>query len=424
MKIIGKIDDILAKRKENLTNEELRERVLTILNDVKLAGNQAVIKYTELFDGVKLADLKPIEINKLTFMKLKEEWQRGIKVAIEEITSYHEKQKINSWLDAKEDGTILGQIVRPLERVGIYVPGGTARYPSSVLMNAIPAIVAGVEEIVMVTPPAIDSETIIPEEILYVAHLLGIKEIYPIGGVQGIAALAYGTETIKKVDKIVGPGNRYVALAKKEVYPLVDIDMIAGPSEVCIIADETSDPEIIAADMLAQAEHDGESQAILLTPSHKLAERVEISLTEQLEQLPRQRIAEEALSNNGRIVLTTSIKEAIELANKIAPEHLELLVEEPFNYLGKVKNAGAIFLGKYTAEALGDYIAGPNHVLPTNGTARFRSPLGVYDFLKRISILSYSKERFSNHQELVQLLAKNEGLEGHAKSISIRKERL
>jgi len=424
MKLRGKIDDLLAKRKENLINEELRKKVLTILNDVRLVGNQAVIKYTELFDGVKLADLKPIEINQHTFMKLKEEWQRGIKVAIAEITSYHEKQKINSWLDTKEDGTILGQIVRPLERVGIYVPGGTARYPSSVLMNAIPAIVAGVEEIVMVTPPAIDSETLIPREILYVAHLLGIKEIYPIGGVQGIAALAYGTETIKKVDKIVGPGNRYVALAKKEVYPLVDIDMIAGPSEVCIIADETSDPAIIAADMLAQAEHDGESQAILLTPSQQLAEQVELSLTEQLEQLPRQRIAEESLRKNGRIVITASLEEGIELANQIAPEHLELLVEEPFNYLGKVKNAGAIFLGKYTAEALGDYIAGPNHVLPTNGTARFRSPLGVYDFLKRISVLSYSKERFSNHQELVQLLAKNERLEGHAKSILLRKERL
>lgn len=343
---------------------------------------------------------------------------QSLQAAADRITRYHERQKQNSWIETENDGTILGQLIQPLERVGIYIPGGRAAYPSSVLMNVIPAQVAGVEELVMVTPPQPDG-TVYPST-LVAASVLGVGKIFKVGGAQAIAALAYGTESIPAVDKIVGPGNIYVALAKQAVYGEVDIDSIAGPSEIVVIADEYANPAYVAADLLSQAEHDPMASAILITPSSQLADQVTSQLREQLELLERKDIAQQSIYNHGAICVTKDLEEAIRTANLLAPEHLELLVKNPWNVLGKVKHAGAVFLGEYSPEPIGDYFAGPNHVLPTNGTARFFSPLGVDSFMKKTSLISFSQEAcFRDGKHVIQL-AKAEGLTAHAKAIEIR----
>ena len=313
---------------------------------------------------------------------------------------------------------MLGQLIRPLQRVGLYVPGGTAAYPSSVLMNAIPAQVAGVEEIAMVTPPGKDGK--INPGVLVAAQELGVTEIYKVGGAQAIAALTYGTETIKPVDKIVGPGNIYVALAKREVFGLVDIDMVAGPSEIVVLADETANAAYVAADLLSQAEHDAMASSVLVTPSRTLAEAVQQEVEQQLVVLPRREIAEKSIRDHGAICVVDSLEQAIDVVNRLAPEHLEVMVEDPMEYVGKLKNAGAIFLGAYSSEPVGDYFAGPNHVLPTNGTARFSSPLNVDDFLKKTSLISYSRQDLLANGKKIVALARQEGLEAHARAIQIR----
>ncbi|MCL0043570.1 histidinol dehydrogenase, partial [Peptococcaceae bacterium] len=326
---------------------------------------------------------------------------------------------LNSWFEPDENGTILGQLVLPVERVGVYVPGGKAAYPSSVLMNVVPAKVAGVKEIVMVTPP--DSNGKINPYVLVAARETGVNEIYKVGGAQAIAALAYGTETVKAVDKITGPGNIYVTLAKKLVYGDVDIDMLAGPSEILVIADENASAAYIAADMLSQAEHDEIAASMLITPCVELADKVKVELEEQLQTLPKRAIAEKALKNRGVIIIVNDLNEAFDIANKIAPEHLEILVQNPFDWIGKVRHAGSVFLGEYSPEPVGDYIAGPNHVLPTSGTARFYSGLNVDAFVKKTTIISFSKTTFEKLKESIINLAEVEGLTAHANAVRVRK---
>ncbi|UPH48155.1 histidinol dehydrogenase [Listeria innocua] len=424
MKILtGTTESILNElRAENSSNtsDQIASEVKAIIENVKNTGDPALFDYTAKFDGVELNELRVpnSDIQKAT-NKVDPAFLEALKEAKANIESFHNKQKQSAFLDSEKDGVIRGQIIRPLETVGVYVPGGTAAYPSSVLMNVLPAKIAGVKRIVMITPP---SENGINPHVLAAANLAGVDEIYQVGGAHGIAALAYGTASIPKVDKIVGPGNIYVATAKREVFGLVDIDMIAGPSEIVVLADETAIPAFIAADLLSQAEHDTLARAILITTSEKIAQQTKIELNKQLENLPRKTIAKEATESHGKIIITKSTAEMFHIMNEIAPEHLEVQLENPMNYLYQIKNAGSIFLGNYASEPLGDYFAGPNHVLPTSGTAKFFSPLGVEDFTKRSAFISYTKEALAKEKDAIVLLASKEGLDAHAKAIQIRFE--
>ncbi|HBM3592251.1 TPA: histidinol dehydrogenase [Listeria innocua] len=413
------LNELIAENSSN-TSDQIASEVKAIIEKVKSTGDQALFDYTAKFDGVELNELRvPNSDIQIATNKVDPAFLEALKEAKANIESFHNKQKQSAFLDSEKDGVIRGQIIRPLETVGVYVPGGTAAYPSSVLMNVLPAKIAGVKRIVMITPP---SENGINAHVLAAANLAGVDEIYQVGGAHGIAALAYGTASIPKVDKIVGPGNVYVATAKREVFGLVDIDMIAGPSEIVVLADETANPAFIAADLLSQAEHDTLARAILITTSEKIAQQTKIELSKQLENLPRKTIAKEATESHGKIIITKSTAEMFHIMNEIAPEHLEVQLENPMNYLYQIKNAGSIFLGNYASEPLGDYFAGPNHVLPTSGTAKFFSPLGVEDFTKRSAFISYTKEALAKEKDAIVLLASKEGLDAHAKAIQIRFE--
>jgi len=423
MKILRNKKDIdaflkLLKKRASGGSEEVEQRVKTILDDVKKNGNRAVLKYTETFDFIRTKRLKipPDEISRYA-RKADRRIVIALEVSAKRIRAFHERQKERSW-SFSEGGNLLGQVIRPLERVGVYVPGGKASYPSTVLMNVIPAQVAGVKEIALSVPTPGGE---INPYVMAAIKMLAIREVYRIGGAQAIGAMAYGTETIKKVDKIVGPGNIYVALAKKMVFGEVDIDMVAGPSEILVIADDLAKPTFVAADLLSQAEHDELASAILITNSRRLADAVSRELEGQLSHLKRKEIARKSIDNYGAIIITKDIKEAAEFSNTIAPEHLEILTKKPMKVLPMIKNAGAIFLGEWTPETLGDYSAGPNHTLPTYGTARFSSPLGVYDFVKRSSLLKFSKTGFTKLSSIVESLADVEGLEAHANAVRIRK---
>lgn len=397
----------------------------TIVAAVREHGDEAVIQYTREIDGADIS-AATLEVRDEEFAAaytlVDSETLAAIRQAAANVRRFHEEQLPRSWFTEREHGSLLGQKCIPLERVGIYVPGGTATYPSSVIMNAVPASVAGVKEIIMVVPPAKDGS--VNPYVLTAAREAGVTRIFKIGGAQAIAALAFGTELVPKVDKITGPGNIFVTLAKKAVYGYCDIDMLAGPSEILIVADQTADKRYIAADMLSQAEHDVLASSILITDSADLAAAVETELAVQLEQLPRKEIAEQALQRNGLILVTESILEAMELANLSAPEHLEILTAEPFGLLPYVKHAGAVFLGPWSPEPLGDYLAGPNHVLPTGGTARFYSVLNVETFMKKTSIIAYSQQALQAASQQVIRLAEAEGLEAHANAIRVRRDRL
>lgn len=415
------LEDLLKRSPNNYGQYE--KGVQEILSRVKEEKDQAIFDYTEKFDHVKI-DASTI---KVTEEEIKEAYERVdeklveiIKKALLNIRSYHEKQKQYSWFDSKPDGTILGQKVTALQRVGVYVPGGKAVYPSSVLMNILPAKVAGVEEIIMVTPPGKDGK--VNPNTLVAANEAGATAIYKVGGAQAIGALAYGTETIPKVDKIVGPGNIYVALAKKAVYGHVSIDAIAGPSEILVIADETANPRYVAADLLSQAEHDELASAILVTTSDDFAKKVSEEVDKFVEELSRKEIITKSLGNYGYILVAEDMDAAIEIANEIASEHLEIQTANPFELMTKIRNAGAIFIGEYSSEPLGDYFAGPNHVLPTNGTAKFFSPLSVDDFIKKSSIISYSRNALEAIHTDIEKFAEAEQLTAHANSIKVRFE--
>lgn len=416
------IQSNLLKRSPN-QYEEYSDKVNKILEDVKTRGDIAVFDYTKSFDK---ADLNPVNI-KVTEEEIKEAYTKVdndlvtiIKKAILNIREFHERQVEQSWFDTKANGILLGQKVTAIQNVGVYVPGGTAAYPSSVLMNVVPAKVAGVSRIVMVTPPGEDGK--VYEGTLVAAKEAGVDEIYKVGGAQAIGALAYGTESISKVDKIVGPGNIYVALAKKAVYGHVSIDSIAGPSEILIIADDTANPRYVAADLLSQAEHDELASSILITTSKSLAHKVAEEVKVFLSKLSRSEIMQKSLDNFGYILIAETMEEAIDTANEIASEHLEIMTKDPYLTMTKIQNAGAIFLGPYSSEPLGDYYAGPNHVLPTNGTAKFFSPLSVDDFIKKSSIISYSKEALLPVYKDIVKFAKAEGLTAHANSLAVRFE--
>jgi len=414
------IEQLLQKR-SGLQSGDYLQKVGQIVDAVRREGDKALVRFTREFDGVELRegqfDIKQEEI-KEAYDRVSNDFIRAIKRARDNITVFHNKQKEKSWFEQQE-GVFLGQVVRPLDSAGLYVPGGTAAYPSSVLMNAIPAKVAGVNRVAMITPPGKNG---IKPEVLVAASEAGVDEIYTIGGAQGIAALAYGTESIPKVDKIVGPGNIYVALAKKLVFGDVGIDMIAGPSEILIIADEKANPVYVAADMLSQAEHDPMASAILITDSRELMSRVEKELERQLVLLPRKDIAQKSLEDYGVLVLVGNIEEACRVANRIAPEHLELMVEQPMELLGFIKHAGAIFMGGYSPEPLGDYFAGPNHVLPTGGTSRFSSSLSVDQFIKKSSLIYYSPGALEQVKEDIINLADVEGLQAHGRAVKVRFE--
>ena len=419
MKYTNMVDLKNELSRSQFSHDDVNTIVKNILDDVKLRGDQALYDYNKKFDNVSLSSLQVTEKEiEDAFNRLDKELLDVIRYSHENIVRYHTKQKRNDFLDKDTDGVILGQIINPIEKVGIYVPGGTAAYPSTVLMNAVPAKVAGVEEIVMVTPPNEDGT--ISDVILAAAKIAGVTKIFKIGGAQAVAALSYGTETIPAVYKIVGPGNIFVAMAKKMVFGEVAIDMVAGPSEVLIISDDSSDPVHIAADLLSQAEHDKLAACILVTTSEELAKSVAVEIESQLAELPRQDIARESINNNGRIIIAKSIEEAILISNEIAPEHLELAVMDPFALLSKIKNAGSIFLGHNTPEPLGDYLAGPNHTIPTSGTAKFASPLSVDDFIKKSSVIYYSKEALEKVKDKVILFAESEGLTAHANSVRKR----
>lgn len=399
------------------------ESVRRILEDVKTKGDEALFAYTEQFDGVQLnADQIEVTEEEIqeAYQQVDEELLEVIRNSMENIRIYHEKQKRYSWFDSTEKGTMLGQKITPIASVGVYVPGGKAAYPSSVLMNIIPAKTAGVKRICMVTPPGRDGK--VTPATLVAAWEAGADHIYKIGGAQAIGALAYGTESVPKVDKIVGPGNIYVALAKKAVYGHVSIDSIAGPSEVLVLADETANPRYVAADLLSQAEHDELASAILVTTSMELAQQVEKEIQGFVEILSRKDIIQKSLDHFGYLLVTDHMEDAIAVTNAIASEHLEIVTRNPFEVMMKIEHAGAIFLGEYSSEPLGDYFAGPNHILPTNGTARFFSPLGVDDFIKKSSIIYYSREALEEVHEQVEKFANAEGLTAHANSIAVRFE--
>ncbi|PJH91468.1 histidinol dehydrogenase [Bacillus sp. SN1] len=422
IKTISGAERFSLKRSIDAGTDEQRKTVRSIIEDVKANGDQAVRSYTARFDGIEIdSPLVTKEEIEKAYTSLDSQLLQVMRQAIENIREYHERQLQSSWFYHRKDGTMLGQKVTALDSAGVYVPGGTAAYPSSVLMNVIPALTAGVERIVLVTPPGKDG--LLSPGVLVAAAELGIKDIYKMGGAQAIAALAYGTETIEPVDKITGPGNIYVALAKREVFGDVDIDMIAGPSEIVVLADVTAIPREIAADLLSQAEHDKLSSSVFVTDSMKLAEAVSAEVNEQLKTLPRREIAEAAVNDYGCIYVAETMDEAIDTVNTLAPEHLEIITQSPEALLGRIKHAGAIFLGRYSPEPVGDYFAGPNHVLPTNGTARFSSPLNVTDFQKRSSIISYSQSAFEEHAESIAAFARLEGLEAHARSIEARERR-
>jgi histidinol dehydrogenase len=390
-----------------------------VLQAVRRQGDAAVLRYSREFDQVRLTTdrlrIRPDRI-KEAYRQVAPAAVESLRFAADRIRSFHERQRPKSW-NYEEQHITLGQLVHPLDRVGIYVPGGKAAYPSSVLMNAIPAKVAGVPEVVMCTP--IPRGEMNPH-LLVAADLAGVDEIYTVGGAQAIGAMAYGTKTIARVDKIVGPGNIYVATAKRLVFGLVDIDMIAGPSEIVVIADDTADPRFVAADLLSQAEHDEEAISILITPSDSLIRKVRIRMKEQIERLPRKKIITQSLRRSGTIFRVRDLAQAVTMANAIAPEHLELAVDQPDRLLPMVKHAGAVFLGHYTTESLGDYVAGPNHVLPTGGTARFSSPLSVDDFVKKTSLLSFSREGLSRVKDAAIRIAEMEGLQAHAQAVEVR----
>jgi histidinol dehydrogenase len=400
----------------NIFDQQYLPAVMEILNKVKEGKDKALVELTKKFDNTDISD--GFEVDKKFLEKcyenLPEKLRISLNVAKNNITEYHKNMLEKTWMYERADGSILGAKVTPLEKVGVYVPGGKATYPSTVLMNILPAKVAGVKEVIMVTP-AKDGK--LNEVVLAAAYLAGVDRVFKLGGAQAVAALAYGTETVPKVDKIVGPGNIYVALAKKIVFGSVDIDMIAGPSEILVIADGNANPEYVAADMLSQAEHDELASAITVTDDKNLALRIAVEIDKQLELLPKKHIAEKSLKDFGAIIVVKDIDEACDIANEIAPEHLELYVKTPFEYLNKIKNAGAIFLGEYTPEAVGDYLAGPNHTLPTNGTARFFSPLGTYDFVKRSSIINFNKYALEKVGDNIVEIAKAEGLDAHANSV-------
>ncbi|MFZ3577588.1 histidinol dehydrogenase [Virgibacillus sp. DJP39] len=423
MKIIDKKVFLAEKSKSTTLDQQktVRSRVEEIILTVREQGDNALIDYTKQFDSVSLTDLKvsPQEIADARKV-VDDSFIRSLKQAQENITTFHEAQKQNSWFMGEQDNVYLGQKITPIERVGIYVPGGKAAYPSTVLMNVIPAKLAGVSSISIVTPPQADG-TVNPH-VLVAAYESGVDTIYKVGGAQAIAALAYGTESIPKVNKIVGPGNTYVAQAKRMVFGDVSIDMIAGPSEICVVADETANPRFAAADLLSQAEHDEEASAICITTSEALAKAIHDEVVQQTTTLSRKEIIQSSLEKNGRMIVCTSLEEALELVNQIAPEHLQLMINEPLNSLDSIRNAGAIFLGNYSPEALGDYFAGPNHTLPTNGTAAFASPLGVYDFVKKSSVIQYTQDALSSATDSIVTLAEAEGLTAHANAIKIRKE--
>ncbi|MBN8193887.1 histidinol dehydrogenase [Bacillus sp. NTK074B] len=419
MKIIKDVKGASIKRSVDSGTEEQRRAVQEIISSVRKDGDKAVRRLTEKFDGVSLDQYKVSESEiEEAFSSLDSELISIIEEAADNIREFHREQKRSSWFTTDENGTMLGQKLTPLDSVGVYVPGGTAAYPSSVLMNVLPAKVAGVERITMVSPPGRDGR--LSPGVLVAAKVAGVEEIFKVGGAQAVAALAYGTESITPVDKITGPGNIYVALAKREVFGDVDIDMIAGPSEIVILADEHQRADEIAADLLSQAEHDVMASAVLVTNSSTLAEEVSAQVEQQLTSLPREEIARQSITNFGRIYVTGAIEDGIELVNELAAEHLEILTEKPFETMAKIRHAGAIFLGRYSSEPVGDYFAGPNHVLPTNGTARFSSPLNVDEFMKKTSVISYSETALQKNYGKIAKLARLEGLEAHARAVEIR----
>lgn len=417
-----KISNILYQEQLELSKENLdvEATVREIIEKVKEEGDEALRAYSEKFDHVVLSELHVSDqvVNE-AFDKIDKDVLTALENAKANIESYHKQQLEGGFEDQPSQGVLRGQLIRPIERVGVYVPGGTAAYPSSVLMNVIPAKIAGVKEIIMITPP---QEHFVPA-ILVAAKLAGVDKIYQVGGAQGIAALAYGTQTLPKVDKITGPGNIFVATAKKLVYGVVGIDMIAGPSEIGVIADSTANPVYVAADLLSQAEHDIRARAILVTNSAELADAVELEIEKQLQTLPRQAIARPSIENNGRIIIAQDAESMFELMNLVAPEHLEIAMDKAYDYLDQVQNAGSIFLGHYTSEPIGDYYAGANHVLPTTATSRFSSALGVHDFVKRIQYTQYSKAAVNAAEKDITTLAYAEGLQAHARAIEVRNDK-
>ena len=418
----GLLEDLLQRSPNHYGQYE--SAVAEIIETVKKGGDEALFSYTEKFDHCKM-DAAHIRVTREeideAYQKVDADFVEVMKKSAANIRAFHEKQLRNSWFDPKPDGTILGMKILPIAIAGVYVPGGKAAYPSSVLMNVLPAKVAGVERIIMTTPSGADGK--VNPGTLVAAHIAGVDEIYKVGGAQAIAAMAFGTQSIPKVDKITGPGNIFVALAKKACFGYVSIDSIAGPSEILVIADETANPRYVAADLLSQAEHDELASALLITTSKTLADQVSVEVDRFVANLSRRKIIEKSLNNYGYILLVDSLDEAADTANEIASEHLEILTKDPFAMMTKIRNAGAIFLGEYSSEPLGDYFAGPNHVLPTNGTARFFSPLNVDDFLKKTSIISYSRPALEKIHQDIECFAENEGLTAHANSIRVRFEK-
>ena len=412
---------IVRQYTQQTTDMEIERRVYDIIENVRANGDAALREYSEKFDGVKLDDFKVDQsIIDAAWDNLPEDLKHALLVAKKNITEFHSREIEQGFVDMDTPGITRGQKVTPLARVGLYVPGGTAAYPSTIMMTALPAKIAGVKEIIMVTPPQKDG---INPAVLGAAKLAGVDVVYQVGGAQGVAALAYGTEQIPKVDKIVGPGNIYVATAKRQVFGQVDIDMIAGPSEIGVIADDSANPVHLAADLLSQAEHDPRARAIMVTNSEELAKQVSDEVERQLSQLPRESIARPAIENNSYIAVMDSVEDMFTVMNEVAPEHLEIQLPDPMEYMSMVENAGSVFLGRYASEPLGDYVGGTNHVLPTSGTAKFSSPLGVYDFVKRISFTQFSRERLQGVAKDITTLARTEGLEAHARAIEVRFEK-
>lgn len=417
-KSLAEMKKIVADYTQQTVDMKIEQAVSEILNNVRQNGDQAVCDYEKKFDQVDLADLQvpQAEID-ASLDKISPELKDALELAKKNITSFHQMEVQQGFIDGQQPGIIRGQKVTPLARVGLYVPGGTAAYPSTIMMSAIPAKIAGVKEIVMVTPPQKDG---INPAVLAAAKLAGVSTIYQVGGAQAVAALAYGTESIPKVDKIIGPGNIFVATAKKQVFGTVSIDMVAGPSEIGILADDSANPREIAADLLSQAEHDKRARAMLITNSEDFAKKVDAEVERQLKTLPRQEIARAAVNNRGFIAIMKNIPDMFELMNEVAPEHLEVQLPDAIQYLGAIKNAGSVFLGRYASEPLGDYVAGPNHVLPTGGTAKFSSPLGVYDFVKRTQFTQFDRAALQADLNAITTLARTEGLEAHARAVESR----
>lgn len=415
---LAEMKKVVANLTEQTTDLEVERRVAEIIDAVKVRKDEALKEYEKKFDNLDIEnfEISSAKINE-AFRNLDPKIKEALFLAKKNIVSYHEFEKEQGFIDTKTPGIIRGQKVTPLEKVGIYVPGGTAAYPSTILMTALPAKIAGVDQVIMVTPPQKGG---VNQAVLAAAKIAGVDAIYQVGGAQAIAALAYGTESIPAVNKIVGPGNIYVATAKKQVFGKVAIDMVAGPSEIGILADKNANAKELAADLLSQAEHDVRARAILITDDEQIAQKVSDEVTKQLEDLPRKSIATQSINERGFIAIMKSIPEMFELMNVVAPEHLEVQLEDAMKYLSLIRNAGSVFLGRYASEPLGDYVAGPNHVLPTGGTAKFSSPLGVYDFIKKTSFINFSKEALNNDMNAITSLAREEGLEAHARAIEVR----